>query len=433
MIKSCIVTIILFLFFTISSFAEAPFPDVPEYHEYANEITYVKNREIVSGYSDGLFRPDSGITRGELIKIVVNAEFSQNIIEDCVTGRADIYPDIHYDHIFAKYICVAKKNNIVKGYSDGNFKPEIFVTFGESSKVIIRTLDEEMDISEDADLDAYISRLDEKDSRPIRLVNANKDEYINRGEVAFLIQMTLDNYVVLPDESQSPVTGYREEKIDTGMGLYTIKSIAADLTNTKVIVDTASSSDCADNCPVKSLSQYVTENGAYAGVNGSYFCPADSPSCAGKANSFLSLIMNKDKVYFNSEHAKYSPDPVAVFGNNYVRFIEQASEWSRDTSIDSVFSNYPLLIFDQEVRFAEAGDGKQSIKSNRSFLANKGNIVYIGVAYNVTVAESAQVMRAMEMDNAINLDAGGSTALWYEGYKAGPGRGIPNAILFLRK
>ena len=36
-------------------------------------------------------------------------------------------------------------------------------------------------------------------------------------------------------------------------------------------------------------------------------------------------------------------------------------------------------------------------------------------------------------ENALNLDSGGSTALWSGGYKAGPGRYIPNAILFVNR
>lgn len=37
------------------------------------------------------------------------------------------------------------------------------------------------------------------------------------------------------------------------------------------------------------------------------------------------------------------------------------------------------------------------------------------------------------MRDALNLDEGGSTALWYGGYKTGPGRNIPNALLFVKR
>ena len=49
------------------------------------------------------------------------------------------------------------------------------------------------------------------------------------------------------------------------------------------------------------------------------------------------------------------------------------------------------------------------------------------------MGQSAKVLQAMGMDGALNLDQGGSTALWSGGYKAGPGRNIPNAVLLVRR
>jgi hypothetical protein len=60
-------------------------------------------------------------------------------------------------------------------------------------------------------------------------------------------------------------------------------------------------------------------------------------------------------------------------------------------------------------------------------------MVYIGIVYGASMGESAKVLKALGMDSALNLDQGGSTALWSGGYKAGPGRGIPNAILFVQR
>ncbi|HSD98170.1 MAG TPA: phosphodiester glycosidase family protein, partial [Patescibacteria group bacterium] len=73
-------------------------------------------------------------------------------------------------------------------------------------------------------------------------------------------------------------------------------------------------------------------------------------------------------------------------------------------------------------------------KGPRGFVANKGNTVFIGDVYNATMSDAATVMKTMNMDNAMNLDEGGSTALMFNGsYIAGPGRNIPDAILFLHK
>ena len=143
--------------------------------------------------------------------------------------------------------------------------------------------------------------------------------------------------------------------------------------------------------------------------------------------------MNKDKVYFNSGNNVYSNNPAVIFGGSYVRFVGAASEWGRDTGIDSMLSNYPLLVSGNQVRFNGDGDPKKGSKGNRSFVANKGNTVYIGVVHGATVAEAAHALQTLGMDNALNLDSGGSTALGSGGYKVGPGRNIPNAIVFVRK
>lgn len=215
---------------------------------------------------------------------------------------------------------------------------------------------------------------------------------------------------------------------------YPVSIIAADLNSTKVIVDTASDSDCSNNCPALSLANYVSRNGAYAGINGSFFCPPEYPSCLGKTNSFDTLLMNKNKHYFNSDNNVYSTIPAAIFSPGFARFVSRSLEWSRDTGVDAVIANYPLLVAGGNINFTEApNEPKFGGKAARTFVASKGNMVYIGIVYSASMGESAKVLKALGMDAALNLDQGGSTALWYEGYKAGPGRNIPNAILFIKR
>ena len=229
-----------------------------------------------------------------------------------------------------------------------------------------------------------------------------------------------------------PGNGFSYQMVKTDAGDFAVSIVAADLGSTRVIVDTATDGDCRDNCPVLSLGDYVARNGAFAGINGSYFCPASYPSCAGKTNSFDTLLMNKNKKYINSDNNVYSNVPVAVFGSGYARFIGASSGWGRDTGVNGVIANQPLLLSGGSIAFGGGSDPKQGSKGSRSFVGNKGSTVYIGVVYNATVAEVAVVLKAMGLDNALNLDSGGSTALWSGGYKVGPGRNIPNAILFVR-
>lgn len=239
--------------------------------------------------------------------------------------------------------------------------------------------------------------------------------------------------VPAPVNNTPPGSGYSVQSVQSEKGTFRVAIVAADLGSTRVIVDTASDSTCTSDCPVLSLGEYASRNGAYAGVNGSYFCPADYASCADKKNSFDTLLMNKNKVYFNSDNNVFSTVPAVIFGYGTIRFVGQSLEWGRDTSADSVIANYPMLVQGGNIAYSGSGDGKLTSKGGRSFVGNKGNTVYIGVVFSATVKESAHTLKAMGLENALNLDNGGSTALWSGGYKVGPGRGLPNAILFIQR
>lgn len=230
-----------------------------------------------------------------------------------------------------------------------------------------------------------------------------------------------------------PAGGFSQQTVTTDTGTFLVDMIAADLATTHVYVDTAAGGTCTNDCAVLPLADYVARNGAYAGVNGGYFCPSEYPSCAGKTNSFDTLLMNRNKVYFNSDNNKYSTVPAVIFGNGFIRFVGQSLEWGRDTGIDSMIANQPLVLSGGTIVFGGNSDPKMSSKSTRGFVANRGNIVYIGMIFNASVADMGHVAKTLGFDNALNLDDGGSAALWFGGYKVGPGRNLANSILFVRK
>jgi len=237
----------------------------------------------------------------------------------------------------------------------------------------------------------------------------------------------------VPENNTPPGAGYSSQVVKSDVGDFLVGIVAADLNSTRVIVDTASDEDCKNDCPVLSLGDYVSRSGAFAGINGSYFCPADYPSCSDKKNSYDTLAMNKNKKYFNSDNNVYSTVPAVIFTGNSARFVAQSLEWGRDTSVDAVLAMQPLLVSGGNIVFNGDGEPKRGSKGNRSFVGASGSTAYIGVVFNATVAEAAHVIKTMGIQNALNLDNGGSTALWSGGYKAGPGRALPNALLFVGK
>ena len=206
-----------------------------------------------------------------------------------------------------------------------------------------------------------------------------------------------------------------------------VSIVAADLNSTRDIVDTASDGDCHDNCSALPLATYVARSGGFAGINGSYFCPPDCPSCAGTVNSFDTLLMNKNKVYFNSGNNVYSSVPLVFFTGNTMGIRGRSSDWGRDTGVDSVIAMQILLVSGGSPTGADGG------KAARTFIGSKGSMVYIGIVYGASFSDAGTVLKTMGIENALGLDQGGSTALWFGGYKAGPGRNIPNSIVFVRK
>jgi exopolysaccharide biosynthesis protein len=270
-------------------------------------------------------------------------------------------------------------------------------------------------------------------TQSVAQINPTEDELSQSPQQADVSLENVLGTTSIPTSNSLPTNGFSRQKVTTDRGVFTVSIITADLNSARVIVDTASDSSCKNNCPVLSLKDYVSRSGAFAGINGPYFCPSSYPSCSGKTNSFDTLLMNKNKVYFNSDNNVYSTVPAAIFYGNTSSFVGQSLEWGRATSVDSVIANYPLLVQDSSIRFTGSGDGKLNGKGNRAFIGSKDNFAYMGVVQNATVADVAVVLKNMGMKNALNLDSGGSTALWSGGYKFGPGRGIPMAILFVRK
>jgi exopolysaccharide biosynthesis protein len=238
----------------------------------------------------------------------------------------------------------------------------------------------------------------------------------------------------VPQNNTAPTNGYQQQVVKTQYGEYLVSVVAADLNSTRVIVDTASDGTCKNDCPVDSLASYAGRSGAFAGINGPYFCPADYPSCADKKNSFDTLLMNKNKTYFNSENNVYSTVPAAIFSAGSARFVGASQEWGRDTGPDSVIASQPMLVAGGNVVYGGDDEIKRAGKGTRAFIGATGSTAYIGVVYNANVAEVAQVLKTMGIQSALNLDSGGSTAFWVNGrYVAGPGRNTPFGILFVRR
>ena len=237
----------------------------------------------------------------------------------------------------------------------------------------------------------------------------------------------------IPVCSSLPSSGYCQLTVKIGSGTFTVDAIGANLSSTTVVTDTAISSNCSNSCATKSLQTYISENGGFAGMHGTYFCPPDYISCAGKINSFDFPVYNSRlKKWINEDKLFWSNRAMMAFTSGGAVFYQQANSYSGLSGIKAGIVNHPGLVSNgKNIVGNYSLTSAQNIRGFRGGVAVKGTTVYLINARNATVPEFANILVTLGVTHALNLDGGGSTALYYQGsYKVGPGRSLPNALIF---
>ena len=197
-----LISILFLVIFALQLPAQANidvFNDVPEQQFNREAIEYLKTNKIVQGYKSGDYKPENRINRAEFTKILVEAQYKEDEINNCISEnvKANLnyvyFPDIKREDWFAKYVCIAKANKIIDGYPDGNFKPSNYINFAEASKIISEALDIKEDKSETNGewFAGYIKGLEKKKAIPSTIQFFDKN--ISRGEMAELIWRLKEN------------------------------------------------------------------------------------------------------------------------------------------------------------------------------------------------------------------------------------------------
>jgi len=261
---------------------------------------------------------------------------------------------------------------------------------------------------------------------------------IKAGQTASL-DISLTKAVTAPATSGGDSTGnssYERKTVQTSNGSFLVDIISLNLASgsIKVYTETANDDDCSDNCPTKSLASHVSQDSGFAGINGTYFCPSDYSSCAGKVNTFFWKIKNSRLgKMINASNGLGENEAFLTFNSSGSPTYYSAWKSAPGSVFAGINSGPRLIEGGKKVLTDGSMDDKQrTVKSNRGALGVKGQTLYAIVAKSATVPDTASVLEALGVDYALNLDGGGSSALYYKGsYKVGPGRSLPNAVVFV--
>ena len=111
-----------------------PYSDVFEDDWYYLAVGFMTEKNIITGYEDGTFRPNSPITRAEFATMASK-------FDSLAKGGGKSFVDVDESHWAFMYINSAFKRGWVTGYEDGTFKPDRNISRAEVVTITNKMLD----------------------------------------------------------------------------------------------------------------------------------------------------------------------------------------------------------------------------------------------------------------------------------------------------
>ncbi|MEO4054128.1 S-layer homology domain-containing protein, partial [Solibacillus sp. CAU 1738] len=107
------------------------FKDVPTSHQYYGAIAALANAGIINGYEDGTFRPGTAVQRNHMAKIIAGA-FNLNAPADFKTPLTDVRAD------YAPYVTALYSAGVTTGKTATTYEGSSNVTRGQLASFVVR-------------------------------------------------------------------------------------------------------------------------------------------------------------------------------------------------------------------------------------------------------------------------------------------------------
>ena len=109
------------------------FTDVDTADSNAIYINYLSNKKILTGFPDGSYHPEEGLTRAQAATVVIKAAGLQ---APAVNDSG--FKDVAAEHWAAANIAAAARAGYIKGFPDGSYHPEEELTRAQGIALIMR-------------------------------------------------------------------------------------------------------------------------------------------------------------------------------------------------------------------------------------------------------------------------------------------------------
>ncbi|MEG0471668.1 MAG: S-layer homology domain-containing protein, partial [Solibacillus sp.] len=189
------------------------FSDLNPNADYYQPVIDLSKRNIAKGYSDGTYRPNEAITRGDAARMI-----AMSIKINTKNPRNPKFKDVQMSNPNYKYIAALADAGIINGFPDNTYKPNEYITRSQMAKIL--TLGYKFGVS-------------------TKLTNTFQDVPATNAN-AYFIQTLVDIDITkgitpISFEPASTVTRgqmatfiWRAEKADKGTPVYTVGDIMGD-------------------------------------------------------------------------------------------------------------------------------------------------------------------------------------------------------------
>ncbi|MFD2683105.1 S-layer homology domain-containing protein [Bacillus seohaeanensis] len=178
-------------------------------HRHEDAIKNLVEKEIISGYPDGTFRPDTTITRAEGAIMIARA---LGILGEGETPETD-FSDVHEMTQAYEAIVKLEEKGIISGYPDGTYRPDESITREAIAKYLVLAFQDRFedadgdgtkftDVSGDSALGKYVEQLlNAGVTEGVNETQFGSKQEMKRGDFAAFTHRTLEleEKVVVPE------------------------------------------------------------------------------------------------------------------------------------------------------------------------------------------------------------------------------------------
>ncbi len=167
----------------------ATYTDVTEDSAYYEAVETLNKLEIVTGYEDGTYKPEDGVTRAEMAALIARI---QGYGETAKANANTAFTDVPASHWASGYIANAAGMGIINGYGDGTFGPDDSVKYEQAVKMIMATLGYTPFAEKNGGYPTGYLAAAQRYDVSLAVANAAVGQDANRGTVAQLLANAID-------------------------------------------------------------------------------------------------------------------------------------------------------------------------------------------------------------------------------------------------